>query len=132
MAIWKGYNPPFLTDKSVLPVQQDARLIKNDLIQLLLTSPGERIMKPDLGAPIKTLTFENVVDSDIAALKTNILSAIEEFEPRVTIQDILIQLDNDNSKLTITIFGVVNLRPNDKFKIDIGITNGDIEFVRAG
>jgi phage baseplate assembly protein W len=131
MAIWKGYNPPFLTDSSVLPIQQDARLIKNDLIQLLLTVPGERIMKPEIGTPIRSLVFEHVVDSDIASLKSEIRTSIERFEPRVTVVEILIQIDNDNSTITITIYGVVNLESNDKFKIDIGMTNGDVTFVRA-
>lgn len=131
MPLWTGYNAPFLNSGSVLPIQHDEKLIKNDLIQLLLTNYGERVMKPYLGTPIKSLTFETIVDSDISTLKSEIVQSIVEYEPRVTIKDILIQVDNDESTITITLFGSVNLNPSDQFKIDIGVSNGDVTFVRA-
>jgi phage baseplate assembly protein W len=131
MPIWTGYNPPFLPPGDVLPLQQDARLIKNDLLQLLLTNPGERVMKPDIGSPIPSMQFENLVSGDIATAKADIASSIATFEPRVTIVDIWIKQDPDQNLMTITLFGTVNLNPSEQFKIEVGISDGGTEFVRA-
>jgi len=131
MAIWYGYNPPFLSASSVLPVQQDARLIKNDLIQLLLTNPGERIMKPEIGSPIPTMQFENLISSDISRAKTDIKNSIAKYEPRVTVVDIWIKQQPDDNLVTITIYGKVNLKPSEQFKIEVGISDGGTQFLRA-
>jgi len=131
MAIWYGFNPPFVSGTNVLPTQQDVRLIKNDLLQLLLTNPGERVMKPDIGSPIPGLQFENIVSSDIASTKALIAENIAEYEPRVTLTDIWIKQEPDKLLVTITIFGVVNLNPNERFKIELGISDGGTEFIRA-
>lgn len=112
-------------------MQHDERLIKNDLIQLLLTAPGERIMRPAIGSPIPLLQFENIIDGDISTIKSGILSAIRNFEPRVTITLIDVNLNPDQSEMTITIAGAVNLNPNERFKIEIGISDGGIKLVKA-
>jgi len=65
-----GYNVPFYSKTFVLPPQADERLIKNDMLQLLLTSPGERVMRPTYGVPIRQWAFEpldNLSINDIAS-----------------------------------------------------------------
>lgn len=54
-----GFNIPIFNGKTILPFQTDERLIKNDILQLLLTSPGERIMRANFGCNIKPSMFEN-------------------------------------------------------------------------
>ena len=115
-----------------MPVQQDARLIKNDLIQLLLTNYGERVMHPEIGSPIPGLQFENILDGDIAIIKADIASSIAKYEPRVTIDEIQIKLKPDDSMTIINIFGAVNLSPSNRFNIAIGVDgSGGVAFVRA-
>jgi len=132
MALWYGYNPPFINGRSILPLQQDTRLIKNDLLQLLLTNPGERVMRSSLGSPIPRLQFESVTSLEIEAVREDILTAVATYEPRVTISDVQITLQPDDSMITINIFGSVNLNPSDKFSISIGVTGiGGVAFVRT-
>lgn len=131
MPLWTGYNPPFLGPNGVFPIQQDARLIKNDYIQLLLTSPGERVMKPDYGSPIPGLQFENLIDQDIARIKSDIFSVTSEFEPRITLKEVLVKMKPDDSSIIINIYGIVNLNPSEKFSIEIDVSNGGVTLVRA-
>jgi len=131
MPLWTGYNPPFLGPNGVLPIQQDVRLIKNDYIQLLLTSPGERVMKPDHGSPIPGLQFENLIDQDIARIRSDIFSVTSEFEPRITLEDVKIKMKPDDAAIIINIYGIVNLNPNEKFIIEINVSNGGVTLVRV-
>ena len=63
--------------------------IKSNLINLLLTEPGERIYEPDYGLGLKSLMFENDIDQE--ALENIVHDKIEMFIPDIT----LIGVDTD-------------------------------------
>ena len=107
-----GFNFPFLTDTIVLPPQSDIRLIKNDLLQLLLTSPGERVMRPRFGTIIPRLPFEQGDKATVAAIQSSIRSAISRFEPRIKVTDVIVQTGVDDTIFTITVFGSLTRDPN--------------------
>jgi phage baseplate assembly protein W len=59
--------------------------IKADLLQLLLTHPGERVMLPDFGIALRDLLFDpNDAALEIEARRM-IFEAIQKWEPRVVI-----------------------------------------------
>lgn len=101
-----GYNLPFLAGRTILPFQADHRLVSNDILQLLLTVPGERVMRPTFGSPIKTMLFEGNTQENRDALRNQIFRAIITNEKRVSVQlnDINVTTDRtNNSILNITI-----------------------------
>jgi len=102
-----GYNFPFLSDSFVLPPQEDARLIKNDLKQLLLTSPGERVMRPDYGTPIRKYAFEQLDRQSVTELHAGIRQAITRFEPRVQVVTITIVPKEGQNLVEITIIAKI-------------------------
>lgn len=109
---WFGFNPPFLTKTQVMPTQTDLRLIKNDILQLLLTSPGERVMRPTFGTPIRTTPFEPNDSFTASALRNAIRQAIENVESRVGVRDVQVDPDPDSSNMTITVFCYLRSDPN--------------------
>lgn len=60
--------------------------IKSNLINLILTSPGERIMNPDFGIGIRDLIFEQVVDAE--SLKGQIIDSAARYVPEIEILDL--------------------------------------------
>lgn len=101
-ATFFGFNPPFIGGaQNVLSRQEDERLIKNDVLQLLFTVPGERVMRPEFGVPLRNFVFEQSTDSDVTALQGNIESAIVAFEPRVTVDEITIDRDDERNGINI-------------------------------
>lgn len=101
-----GHNAPFLQGlQNVLSFQSGIKLIRNDLLQLLLTSPGERVMRPDYGSPIRGFMFEGATNDDIDILKRGILRTIEQRELRVTATSVEITTEVDNNLMRIRIFG---------------------------
>ena len=59
---------------------------KSNLINLILTSPGERIMNPDFGIGIRDLIFEQVVDAE--SLKGQIIDSAARYVPEIEILDL--------------------------------------------
>jgi phage baseplate assembly protein W len=73
--------------------------IKADLLQLLLTNPGERIMLPDFGTPLRKLIFEQNDASLEMMAKKMISESIAKWEPRIVISDISVTSKFDSSGL---------------------------------
>ena len=66
--------------------------VKSNLINLLLTSPGERIMNPSFGVGIRDLIFENEVDRE--ALQNRITDGAMEHIPEIEILNVNAQRVN--------------------------------------
>lgn len=116
MSRYFGFNAPFLTTNGkLLERQVDDRLIKNDLLQLLLTAPGERVMRPDFGTGIRPYLFEQIDNTGIEILRQSILDAIEKFERRVTVSEVVIDRDDSNNLLNIKVYGQFAI---DRFTVD--------------
>jgi len=109
--LWFGYNAPFIGgNEGVVSRQVDEKLIKNDLLQLLLTSPGDRVMRPSFGTGIRKFVFELITTETIETLRQSIQDAVDTYEPRVTVSSIDIDTSNqDNNVVQIKLFGYFNL-----------------------
>lgn len=89
MPTYSGMGYPIVdTPQGYFPVTNDVDLIKGDLLMLLLTNPGERVMMPQFGTPLRTLMFDPN-DSFLAdKARDMIINAIATWEPRVVINAI--------------------------------------------
>ncbi|MBA6293754.1 GPW/gp25 family protein [Colwellia sp. MB3u-70] len=92
----KGWSfPPTFNalEKSVnLAVYSDD--IRQSLLILLSTRPGERIMHPTFGCALNTLIFESISESTITEIKDLIERAILFFETRITLNSIEVNIDD--------------------------------------
>ncbi len=62
-----------------------ADLIRQSLMILLSTFPGERVMRPDYGCELLTLAFATNDDTTAGLAIHYVRTAVERFEPRVRI-----------------------------------------------
>ena len=75
--------------------------IKSNLINLLLTQPGERVNQPLFGVGLKHLLFESNVDID--TLEETINNQIKRYIPDVTLHKVRTGLSEDGHTLFISI-----------------------------
>jgi phage baseplate assembly protein W len=61
--------------------------IKGDLLQLILTNPGERVMLPQYGTPLRKYLFEQNTQALVNNIKQDILAAIKLWEPRIVVRN---------------------------------------------
>ena len=76
-----------------------ARAVRN----LILTTQGERPFHPVLGSNVNNLLFDNMDKLTAAALKDEIRNTIENYEPRVEIEDIIVDPNFENNEFNVTI-----------------------------
>jgi len=116
-----GFNAPFFSNGRILDYQEDVRLIKNDLIQLILTSPGERIMRPTFGTRTRRTLFEGITNGTLSILRDDIFNAINRWEPRVIINNLNIVNQADENKITIQFEGALSLDPSRELRFELDI-----------
>jgi phage baseplate assembly protein W len=82
--------------------------VKADLLQLLLTNPGERVMLPLFGTPLRKLIFEPNDPLLAQKARTMIGDAIKAWEPRIEINQISVTSNFNNKELNPLDFGEEN------------------------
>jgi phage baseplate assembly protein W len=83
--------------------------IKSNLVNLLLTSIGERVMNPNFGTELKRFLFEGITDSNSELLKNSVLNSIAIYIPDITVTNIIVQPNTDYNSIDLNIDYVVNI-----------------------
>jgi phage baseplate assembly protein W len=93
------FNAPGVFNKTYSTKDQ----IKSNLINLLLTDKGERIMNPEFGADLRRSLFDNITQSNTDLLQIKIIDAINIFIPEIELINVVIEPNVDYNTLTVTI-----------------------------
>ena len=76
-----------------------ARSVRN----LVLTIQGERPFQPTLGTGVNNLLFDNMDKLTASAIRSEIRNTIENYEPRVEINEILVEPDFEGNAMHVTL-----------------------------
>jgi uncharacterized protein len=85
--------------RGFLHTAKDSDVIKADLLSLLLTNPGERVMLPLFGTPLDEIIFEPNDFETSERVREMIINSIKMWEPRVVIQNLEINITNDPNSI---------------------------------
>jgi hypothetical protein len=87
----------------------DDQAIKTAVKNLILTNNYERPFHPEIGSQVNALLFEPATPLLKAVLEKTIRNTIENFEPRVNLTDVQVDVDGDNNRVNVTIdFRILN------------------------
>ena len=75
--------------------------VKANLINVLLTVPGERVMEPEFGVGIKSYLFEQNIN--LEDLKNNINDQINFYIPEISLSDVIVDFIEGEHLLFIKI-----------------------------
>lgn len=99
-------------------IKTNDQAIKQSMKILLLTMFYERPFHSDIGSPIRQLLFEPVTPMLQIVLQRHIEQVLHSYEPRITIQSIIVDLNPENNSIEITIYYIVlNTSALQKFDI---------------
>jgi phage baseplate assembly protein W len=78
--------------------------IRADLLLLLQTTPGERVMLPTYGTDLKSVLFDQNDGTSINAARNAIIESITNWEPRIVVSDLTVNIgdgisDNNLNRL---------------------------------
>ena len=101
--VYNGIKFPFQKGGTSFPAAAtDADLIRDSLMQLVLTMNGERIMRPEFGTNATAFVFENNDTVLSNLLRSEIQGVVAKFEPRIQLTNIMVERRGTEIVLTIS------------------------------
>ena len=91
------------------PLSNDLISLKNEsaiarsVRNLVLTIQGERPFQPVLGTGVSRLLFENMDKLTASAIRSEVRTTIENYEPRVEIDEIIVEPDYEGNAMNVTL-----------------------------
>jgi phage baseplate assembly protein W len=82
----------------------DIAAIRNSLQNLFSTSPGQRFLYPEYGLDLKQFLFSPISEANGSILGNKIFATINNWEPRVSVQNVEVLIDPDNNQYVISIY----------------------------
>ena len=100
-----------------LTLKQDVESVKRSLRNIMLTNKYERPFKPNFGANLRGLLFELADDITKYEMRNQIIEAIQDYEPRVKIDEIYLNQDRANRMYVNIHFGVRGVREPQEIEV---------------
>ena len=91
------------------PLSNDLIALKNEstiarsVRNLVLTIQGERPFQPVLGTGVNNLLFDNMDKLTASAIRSELRTTIENYEPRVEINVIIVEADFERNAFDVTL-----------------------------
>ena len=91
------------------PLSNDLIQLKNEsaiarsVRNLVLTIQGERPFQPVLGTGVNNLLFDNMDKLTASAIRSELRTTIENYEPRVEINEIIVEPDFEGNAFHVTL-----------------------------
>lgn len=132
--IFRGISFPFRKKGVQVPAEAvDDQLIRETLQQLILTSTGDRVMRPTLGSGALSFAFETNNELLAAQIRTTVSNAIARLESRVIVRGILVEREKSDKSggadvedsVVITVSYVVPAtQRQDEVSVQVGSNQG--------
>ncbi|QPI18044.1 baseplate wedge subunit [Pectobacterium phage POP12] len=97
--------------------------VRNSLIGIVTTAKGTRPFDSNFGCSITDELFENMNPLTAESVKTSIISAIREYEPRISTISVDVIPDYDNNSLVVTIYFSIIDEPEEIEKIKLALSS---------
>lgn len=96
-----SFPPRFDEETSALMMVSEEEDIRESLFLLLSTTPGERITNPKYGCDLRRFIFKPILPDIESSMKDVIRRSILFYEPRVTVDDIVIDSSSSRDGLVM-------------------------------
>jgi phage baseplate assembly protein W len=89
--------------KRDLKADYDEAAISNSIVNLFNTIPGQNLLNPEYGLNLLQYVFSPATDTTARLIGRTIMNNLTVFEPRVSIQNININVNPDEQMFTVTL-----------------------------
>lgn len=88
----RGWSfPPLLVNGRPAMVELEAD-VRQAIRIILGTQPGERVMRPDFGTPLRELVFEPINVTTCEIVRTRVELALQRWEPRIDVLKVVVEV----------------------------------------
>lgn len=99
-----GVEIPFKSEGVFTSTYETKDAIKYNLLNFLLTNPGERIANPEFGAGLRKFIFEQITEENLDFLEDKIKDDIRNNLPNINLQRVTVTANDNSNQVTVSIF----------------------------
>jgi phage baseplate assembly protein W len=115
-----GVKIPFTSPSVFTTTYTTAEATKTNLINFLLTNPGERYLNPTFGAGINGLLFQQSTDPLEDLLRIRVQSGIAQYFPQLQLNNFQVVSDRDRNTISILLgYSIINTNIQDQVVVNI-------------
>ena len=116
-----GVNLPFSEPGVFTPNFQTRDAVKNNLINYLLTNPGERLENPTFGAGLREYIFNAINTENFDFIKENLQDKIDQNFDNIEILSINVGRNVNENTINVSInYKIPNTGINDELELNFG------------
>jgi hypothetical protein len=93
--------PPRVDADGRLAWSRGEENVRESIRLILLTEPGERLMREDFGCGLRRFLFEPNTVTTRTLIRERIARAIARWEPRVRLEEVSVEADPQNDRLIV-------------------------------
>ena len=113
-----GISLPFNGSTGFNSTYTTANQLRTNILSFFLTNKGERLYRPNFGANLRSLIFEQQTSFTIDQLSSIITSQVENQFPGVTVLDVNIDSQPDFNTINVSVsYGVANTNIQDQLTL---------------
>ena len=103
--IYSDLNLSFTKNPATKDVAKlfDVQAIKRSVKNIILTNKYERPFNSDFGCNLRGFLFENITEPLLVVIKDRVSMAIEKFEPRVSVEDVVVREEDGSNGISIMV-----------------------------
>tara|TARA_S200000501_G_C20736242_1_gene705194 strand:+ start:399 stop:806 length:408 start_codon:yes stop_codon:yes gene_type:complete len=110
-----GFDLPIDGNAVFIPNFQTKDAIKNNLINYLLTNPGERPLNPEFGAGLRNFVFNAINSDNFKFLKEDIQTKIANNFSNINVNEVNVSRTDTNNEILVNItYSIPNTGINDE------------------
>jgi len=112
-----GWKFPVSLEGGTSELVEEDKDIREAILIILSTTPGERVMRPEFGCGIHNYVFSVINSSNLLMIENEVTKALTLYEPRVNIEVVKAEPDtNEGGKMFVHIEYTV-LASNSRFNM---------------
>jgi phage baseplate assembly protein W len=115
-----GVKIPFSSDSVFTTVYTTKEQLKYNMINYMLTDPGERPMNPNFGMGLRSRLFESITEETTETIKQSVQTQIEANFPNVQVRNVEILAEPNDNLITIQVsYAIRNSKETDGILLKI-------------
>jgi phage baseplate assembly protein W len=99
----KGWSFPICIEAGLTGTAAYEEDVRQAIMIILGTDPGERLMRPDFGAGLSAFVFEPMTPTTLESLRVRVRDALVDWEPRIEVGNVAVTAVVDEGKVLIDV-----------------------------
>jgi phage baseplate assembly protein W len=87
-------------DVAMVAAEEDVR---QSILLILETQPGERVMRPEFGAGLRDFVFDPITTTTLALVRTRVEESLVAWEPRIDVDAVGVSAEAPEGRLLISV-----------------------------